>query len=72
MTYIDSSIHRVRSYRIAQGLSINGLAAKAGLSESTIRRMDSPDWNPTRETLQALERVVPAEFGKGAPASEAA
>ncbi|MBP7337691.1 helix-turn-helix transcriptional regulator [Niveispirillum sp.] len=59
---IDQSIARVRAYRQAKGWSILRLAKEAGLGESTIRRLDSPDWCPTAGTLRQLESVIPADF----------
>lgn len=68
---IDKSIQRVRAYRCHAGLSVNALAVKAGMAESTLRRMDRPDWSPTADTLRRLEAIIPADFGSTDPAAEA-
>jgi len=55
-------MHCVREYRLEKGLSKTELAEMAGLSnESTLRNMDSIDWNPRALTLQALFRVLPSK-----------
>ncbi|MBW7945493.1 MAG: 3,4-dihydroxy-2-butanone-4-phosphate synthase, partial [Sphingomonadaceae bacterium] len=36
-------------------LSRSGLARAAGLHANTLRDIDSPEWNPTAETLRKLE-----------------
>ena len=55
---IEQSILRVRSFRIEKGWTIHRLAREAKLPDSTIRKMDHDDWNPTAETLSTLEAVV--------------
>ncbi|MGL4966135.1 MAG: helix-turn-helix domain-containing protein [Inquilinus sp.] len=66
---VDTAIQRVREFRRSQGWALNRLATAAGLRESTIRKLDADDWNPTADTLRALEQVVDAvEAGEGAPA----
>ncbi|MEQ1725432.1 MAG: 3,4-dihydroxy-2-butanone-4-phosphate synthase [Sphingopyxis sp.] len=48
-------IDRVR-VAVADGtLTKSGLARAAGLHANSLRDMDSPDWNPTAETLRKLE-----------------
>lgn len=62
MFLIDASIERIRSYRRARRWSINRLATEARIGESTIRRLDAPDWSPATETLRRLEAIIPPEF----------
>jgi transcriptional regulator with XRE-family HTH domain len=59
---IDAAIARIRAYRQAQRWSVNRLATEARIGESTIRRLDSPDWNPATETLRRLEAIIPSDF----------
>lgn len=55
-------VHRIRSFADAEGLSKGRLAGRAGLRESTLRKFDRDDWNPTLKTLRALESIIPADF----------
>lgn len=55
----EQNITRIRDYRHHKGWSVSKFAAEAGLGESTIRKLDDDDWNPTLETITALERVIP-------------
>lgn len=59
---IDRTIERIRAYRAHRGWSILRFAKEAGIGESTIRRLDDPEWSPTVDTLRRLERVVPDDF----------
>lgn len=60
--FIDLSIARVREFRRANGWSILRFAKVAGLTESTIRRIDADNWSPTAHTLRRLETVIPPDF----------
>ena len=66
---VTQSIRRIRAYRAEQGLSTLDLSRKAGLSESTIRNMDSPKWNPEAKTLAKLEAVIPPDWQPPAESS---
>lgn len=66
---INEIISRIRAYRSAQNWSVLRLAKEAGLAESTIRNIDAPDWNPTLDTMNKLQKVVPEDWS---PESEAA
>lgn len=59
---IDQSIARVRAYKSQMGWTVFRLAKAAGLNESTLRSIDSPDWAPTATTLRRLEAVIPNDF----------
>ncbi len=59
---IEASIRRIRAYAQAAGLSKGRLAVRAGLRDTTLRRFDHVDWNPTLETLRKLQAVVPTDF----------
>ncbi|HMI40622.1 MAG TPA: 3,4-dihydroxy-2-butanone-4-phosphate synthase, partial [Sphingomicrobium sp.] len=44
---------------IATGeVSRSGLARAAGLHPNSLRKLGSPDWNPTADTLVRLERLI--------------
>jgi ribosome-binding protein aMBF1 (putative translation factor) len=55
---VDRLIADIRSYMADEGLSRTALAERAQISESTIRHIDSDDWNPTVETLRKLETAM--------------
>ena len=58
--FTEQAIQRVRAFRVKNGWTIHRLAREARLPDSTIRKMDRDDWNPTAETLSRLEAVVAA------------
>ncbi len=51
-------IEKLRALVTEGGLSRSGLARAAGLHANTLRDLDSPDWNPTAETLRKLENYL--------------
>ncbi|MBX9882983.1 MAG: 3,4-dihydroxy-2-butanone-4-phosphate synthase [Sphingomonas sp.] len=51
-------IDRVRRLVTDGGMSRSGLARAAGLHANTLREIDSPEWNPTAETLRKLETFL--------------
>ena len=51
-------IDRIRRLVTDGGMSRAGLARAAGLHANTLRDLESPDWNPTAETLRKLEGVL--------------
>ncbi|MBX9814415.1 MAG: 3,4-dihydroxy-2-butanone-4-phosphate synthase, partial [Sphingomonas sp.] len=51
-------IDRVRRLVTEGGMSRSGLARAAGLHANTLREIDSPEWNPTAETLRKLETFL--------------
>ncbi len=62
---IDQSLSRIRGWRSASGWTVSRLANEAGLTESTLRFLDSDNWNPTAETLRKLEAVIPPGWQPG-------
>ena len=68
----DQVIARVRAFMAAQGWSSGQYARAAGLRDSTLRFMASPDWNPTVETLRKLEAPIPEGWQPGDPVAPAA
>lgn len=63
----DAVIARIRGWAAAKGWSKSRYAAEAGLVDTTLRAFHDDRWNPTRETLTALERVIPAGWQIGDP-----
>lgn len=61
-THIQASILRIRAFVRDGGLTLSGVARRAGLRESTIRHVNDDGWNPTRETLEKLEMSIPEDF----------
>jgi ribosome-binding protein aMBF1 (putative translation factor) len=57
----EQAIQRVRQFRQTKGWTLSKFAREAELRESTIRKMDEPDWNPEHRTLAKLEAVVIAQ-----------
>ncbi len=51
-------IEKLRSLVTDGGMSRSGLARAAGLHANTLRDLESPDWNPTAETLRKLETFI--------------
>ncbi len=51
-------IEKLRSLVTDGGMSRSGLARAAGLHANTLRDLESPDWNPTADTLRKLETFV--------------
>lgn len=52
----------LRRFRSEHNLSIRGYAGLAKISEKAVRGIDSPDWNPTLRTVEALETPIPKEL----------
>jgi len=57
---IRQNIDRIRTFRQERGWSVSRLAKAAGLRESSIRKIDSEDWNPESKTLAKLEEAIAA------------
>jgi 3,4-dihydroxy 2-butanone 4-phosphate synthase/GTP cyclohydrolase II len=53
-----SLIDRVRNLVTQGGMSRSGLARAAGLHANTLRDIESPEWNPTADTLRKLESYL--------------
>ncbi len=51
-------IEKLRALVTEGGMSRSGLARAAGLHANTLRDLESPDWNPTAETLRKLESFI--------------
>lgn len=61
-TPVDFEIERIRAYVRSKGWSKLRVAREAGMVDTVLRKFDDVDWNPTRETLQKLSAIVPADF----------
>jgi ribosome-binding protein aMBF1 (putative translation factor) len=59
---IDANLNRIRAWRHHKGFAIYRLATMAGVNEAAIRKIDSPEWNPTANTIRKFEAVIPADF----------
>jgi ribosome-binding protein aMBF1 (putative translation factor) len=53
---------RIREFRRMHNIAKSRLADMAGVSEGILRGMDEDDWNPTSQTLEKLEVVIPEAF----------
>ena len=51
-------IDKVRRLVTDGGMSRSGLARAAGLHANTLRDLETPDWNPTADTLRKLEMFL--------------
>lgn len=51
-------IDKLRNLVTDGGMSRSGLARAAGLHANTLRDLESPDWNPTADTLRKLETFI--------------
>jgi len=51
-------IEKLRGLVTDGGMSRSGLARAAGLHANTLRDLESPDWNPTADTLRKLETFI--------------
>jgi ribosome-binding protein aMBF1 (putative translation factor) len=58
-------IARIRAWAAAKGWKKSRFAAEAGLPDTTLRDFDSDDWNPTRNTLERLEALIPKTWQPG-------
>ena len=64
---VDTVIARVRAWARLNKWTAGRYASETGLSESTLRYMFRDHWNPTVETLRALEAVIPETWRDGQP-----
>ncbi len=59
---IQQTIERIRSFTALQGWKKGRLARVSGVQKTTLRHFNEPDWNPTKETIEKLERVIPEDW----------
>lgn len=68
MTTVDKSIERIRGFVQAHNWTRFKMAREAKLSPNCLRGLYEPSWNPTAETLRAIEAVIDdAEAPKPSP-----
>lgn len=60
----------LKAARKAKGLSMDDLAAQAGLNQSMISRLESLAGNPTLDSLLRISEVLNVELGKLITAAE--
>ena len=58
MISITDILNEIRAYRTENKLSVRQMALRAGMNVSTLRRMRREDWNPTAETIGALQDFI--------------
>lgn len=59
---IDANLNRIRAYRREYNLARYRFACMAGVNEAAIRNIDTPDWNPTANTIRKFEALIPAKY----------
>lgn len=64
---IIQTIERVRSFAALRGWTRSRFAKEANVQKTTLRHFHNEDWNPTRETLEKLESVIPPDFAADKP-----
>ena len=62
MTDIDLTLQRIRAFAAAKGWTKSRFAGEAGLCDTVLRHFNKDRWNPTVQTLRALEAVIPSDF----------
>ena len=72
MLHIDISVHRICAFAETRGWSAEKYGQAAGIPASTARDVLKQRGNPTKNTIRAMEAVIPRGFrlarGKPAPA----
>lgn len=57
-------VRRLRQSRETSGISMNVLAARAGLSQSMVSRLENLQGNPTLDSLLRIADVLDLELGR--------
>jgi transcriptional regulator with XRE-family HTH domain len=65
---VAALIARIRAWRVQSNIAPSRFAEEAGVSESSLRGIDQPGWNPTVRTLEKLEAQIPADWHPATPA----
>lgn len=58
ITAIDTYVKKIRIWAVQNGYTPHSLAQEANLSVGTLRYMYRTAWNPTLETLRAIELTM--------------
>ncbi len=64
MTTHKRFVMRLKKFRAAQGLTQEGLAAKAGISRVYIARLETGKQDPTLTTLKKLAKALKVTVGE--------
>lgn len=59
---VKNSIKRIRAYVAFKGWSKLRFAREAGVIHTLITDFNKESWNPTRVTIEKLEKVIPEDF----------
>ena len=62
MSHIDLTLQRIRAFAEASGWKKSRLAREAGLCDTVLRHFNTDRWNPTVQTLRAIEAIIPPDF----------
>jgi transcriptional regulator with XRE-family HTH domain len=68
---IDHVITRIRAFVADRRWNPSQIARETGVPRSTVRRIDSAEWNPTAETIRQIERVIPEDYHLPFPGHDA-
>lgn len=63
-------VRRLKEAREARGLSMNALAAQAGLNQSMISRLENLAGNPTLDSLLRIAEVLEIKLGEAIARAE--
>jgi transcriptional regulator with XRE-family HTH domain len=65
---------RILAWKDAQGLSVKGLADRAGVSHGSLRNLKHAGWKPSFAVVKRVEALIPHNFNidLSAPPSGAA
>jgi hypothetical protein len=58
----QTAIRRIKAYAALQGWSKGQLSVRAGFKDTTLRKLDHPNWNPTLRVIESIEAIIPADF----------
>jgi len=61
-THIIDTLKSIREWARQRDLTGRMLALQAGLNRNTLRGFEDPNWNPTAETIRALQNVILREM----------
>jgi len=60
----EHAIARIRAFAAHKKWKPSRYAIEAGLGANSLRDFDRADWNPTLDTIEKLEAIIPADFGR--------
>jgi DNA-binding XRE family transcriptional regulator len=62
MNTTSDVIARIRGYASEHDIKKSALAVMAGLNNKALQNIWEDSWNPTKNTLIALEALIPSDF----------